>query len=383
MSLTDRLRRRTVAEKYIPGIDGFRFAAILSVVLLHIFIQNPATGLPIGSATFLRQRAYLFFLQMVSHGARGVPLFFVISGFILAIPFARYRFHATRPVSLSFYFLRRVTRLEPPYILILLIRLPLLMLLEPNTRSFYVKHFLASLFYLHNLIYAFPSAINFPAWSLEIEIQFYCLVPLLAFYFAIERPVWRRTLLLAFIAMAGIIQVLFLANSPRAVYSVLVWIQYFLAGFFVADLYLTDWHRIPSHWLWELTLPLWVWFFVSDWRWIHAAMPFAIIVLFLASFKGRFQRHFFSHPVIAVIGGMCYSLYLTHNLVLSGMGHLFHRAGIVLPVPLIWTTCLASVLAFGTVYYLLIERPCMDPNWPKRLWRRMFPQAIATADPAV
>lgn len=40
-------------------------------------------------------------------------------------------------------------------------------------------HYLASIAYLHNLIYLEPSSINTVTWSLEIELQFYILVPLL------------------------------------------------------------------------------------------------------------------------------------------------------------------------------------------------------------
>ena len=34
-------------------------------------------------------------------------------------------------------------------------------------------------------------------------------------------------------------------------------------------------------------------------------------------------------------------------------------------------TALVLVLGGGAVYYRLIERPCMDPRWPMRLWKRL------------
>ena len=71
-----RLRRITSSGDYIPEIDGLRFVAILSVVLYHLygFLPNSGAGLPLQPA--------------VSHGYRGVNLFYVISGFVLALPFA-------------------------------------------------------------------------------------------------------------------------------------------------------------------------------------------------------------------------------------------------------------------------------------------------------
>jgi peptidoglycan/LPS O-acetylase OafA/YrhL len=79
---------------------------------------------------------------------------------------------------------------------------------------------------------------------------------------------------------------------------------------------------------------------------------------------------------------MCYTLYITHNIVISACAHFFRRAHYAPPLE-VWLVTMAVVLAFGLVYFILIERPCMDPNWPKRLWRRFFPEAAATTDPAV
>jgi peptidoglycan/LPS O-acetylase OafA/YrhL len=384
MAFTGKLRRRTVSEKYIPNIDGLRFVAIASVVLLHIFAQDQHALFRHGAPDLNLLRPYSIFLRLVWHGARGVPLFFAISGFILGLPFARHRFHAGKPVSLSFYFLRRVTRLEPPYLLVLLLRTLLFIALTPVKWAYYFRHFAASAVYLHNLIYGFASIINLPAWSLEIEIQFYCLVPLLAYYFAISRPKLRRVLLLAVIAACGLLQIWQRNCGPRAPLSILFWLQYFLAGFMAADLYLTDWRRIPDHWLWEaLTLPLWFCAFYIDSYWMHALLPFAVVLFFISAFKGPLQRRFFSNTYISLIGGMCYSLYLLHALVLSATGRVLERLPFVMPALLVWLLSAAAVLFCGTIFFILVERPCMDPAWPKKLWRRFFPEAATTTDPAV
>ena len=59
--------------------------------------------------------------RVLEHGNYGVQLFFVISGFVLALPFASHYLCQTRAVSLRAYFLRRLTRLEPPYVLSMLL----------------------------------------------------------------------------------------------------------------------------------------------------------------------------------------------------------------------------------------------------------------------
>ena len=62
-----------------------------------------------------------------------------------------------------------------------------------------LPHFFASLFYVHNIVYDAHSAVNGIAWSLEVEIQFYLLMPLLSYLYAIKNTVARRIFFLVLI----------------------------------------------------------------------------------------------------------------------------------------------------------------------------------------
>jgi peptidoglycan/LPS O-acetylase OafA/YrhL len=70
---------------------------------------------------------------------------------------------------------------------------------------------------------------------------------------------------------------------------------------------------------------------------------------------------------------MCYSIYLTHSLVLQGLYWLYAKAPHLggadehMVIALIWMP--PCLVAFGAVYFVLIERPCMDRNWPEKLMR--------------
>jgi peptidoglycan/LPS O-acetylase OafA/YrhL len=103
-----QFRRITTQKRFIPQIDGLLFVAIASVIFFHIYaaLEIGAIPQPIPFNTDLAKR--------------GVELFYGISGFILGVPFvSRYLLQAPR-VSLKQYFLRRLTRLEPPYFLSLI-----------------------------------------------------------------------------------------------------------------------------------------------------------------------------------------------------------------------------------------------------------------------
>jgi peptidoglycan/LPS O-acetylase OafA/YrhL len=99
----------------MPEIDGLRFLAIISVLLFHFngFIFNKSQ--PISNTVFLNKLNFV-----LGHGHLGVELFFVISGFILALPFANSYLKSKKKDNIKSYFTRRLTRLEPPYILIMI-----------------------------------------------------------------------------------------------------------------------------------------------------------------------------------------------------------------------------------------------------------------------
>jgi peptidoglycan/LPS O-acetylase OafA/YrhL len=357
-----QFRRITTQNRFIPQIDGLRFVAIASVVFFHIYaaLEIGAIPTPIPFNTDLAKR--------------GVELFFAISGFILGVPFAsRYLLGATK-VSLKQYFLRRLTRLEPPYFLSLIAWGVMQWVVGHRSLSEMAPHLLASFVYLHNLIFGgFVGAVNSVAWSLEVEVQFYVLAPLLSLLFAIHNVQIRRGLILATMLVTG-----FLSNPlyrrTHLHYSILYYLAFFFAGFLVCDLYLTrtEWKR---SFVWDaFAFCLWplVWYMGRDSG--HVVLPFVIVILYLAAFRGRICSAIFSHPVITSIGGMCYSIYLFHFLVIYGVKHV--TAGVHIGQNFwfyyVLQSCLILpiVLLFCGTFFLLIERPCMDREWPKKLWRQ-------------
>ncbi len=374
--MTFNFRRITSQKRFIPQIDGLRFVAISSVVLFHLYaslnhdgaVQDP--GFDPANVGMLSKR--------------GVELFFAISGFILGVPFASSYLLGAPKINLKQYFLRRLTRLEPPYILSLLVWAGFLLAMARQSGREILPHLLASMAYLHNLIYSSDSTINVVAWSLEVEVQFYVLVPLLAGIFVIADTRMRRGAIVILMLASALLGSQLLHTRLEA--SVAYYLPFFLAGFLLCDLYVTrrDWK--PS-WAWDLAAlcgwPL-VWYLSAGRS--HVLLPFIIVVLYLAAFRGRLCSALFSHPIITDIGGMCYSLYLFHFLIISAVCHVSKpvhigqdfwayyllQAVLVLPV----------VLILCGVFFLLVERPCMDRDWPRKLRNRWFvsaPTPVASA----
>jgi peptidoglycan/LPS O-acetylase OafA/YrhL len=277
---------------------------------------------------------------MAWHGFRGVELFFVISGFILALPFAAHFLESRPRVDLGQYFLRRVTRLEPPYLLAMFLLFALRVTVRGGSAAQLWPHLCASLLYLHNLIYGGESPINNISWSLEIEIQFYLLVPLLSMLFAIRGRAARRAVIAGLCAASLVLGWLFIAPGDRAYLSILRFTHFFLIGFLLADVFLVDWRGLRTRsWTWDvISLVGWPLLFIAwgagdggrEPMLVTFLAPCAVFALYCAAFRGRLSNALITNPVVTVVGGMCYTIYLLHNPTLA---ILIDRTRSIAPTP--------------------------------------------------
>jgi peptidoglycan/LPS O-acetylase OafA/YrhL len=301
--------------------------------------------------------------SVLDRGGRGVPLFFAISGFILAQPFLRQHLLHGTPVSVKAFYKRRLTRLEPPYILSLLIYAAALGVRGkfPHLFSSLVVH----IFYLHNWTPFAP--INFVTWSLEVEVQFYILAPILGLLYLIRPAVKRRGVMVGLIVASAAIATM-LPHS-RISWNLPGALQFFMAGFLLADLRAGRKESTISR-KWDVIGVLaWIGVFALPHDFVYAMSPL-ILLAYLAVFNGPILRQIFRTEWIALTGGMCYSFYLMHMLVISTAFRFTQH----LVVSNFFATCLIQVVVLGvciylvcTAYYILIERPCMDPKWPQKL----------------
>ena len=158
--------------KYRPEIDGLRAIAVLAVILYHAEIT-------------------IFNHQPFKGGFIGVDIFFVISGYLITsiilreIKFSGY-------FSFKKFYERRVRRILPVLLLVILVSLPLAWLyLLPLSFVDFSKSILSSLFFISNLFfnysgqeYGLESGLLKPflhTWSLSVEEQFYLIFPVIFF----------------------------------------------------------------------------------------------------------------------------------------------------------------------------------------------------------
>ena len=375
-----RLGRRTTSGEFIPVIDGLRFVAISLVLMLHVL-----TGLWVRDPSGVEATG--FDVDWVLPGQHGVHLFFVISGLILGIAFAR-RAKGGPLVGLRRFYLRRLSRLEPPYLLAFTGFFIINPLFGYGSFEDLTPHYISGLFYAHGLVYRSVNPVSEVTWAVEVEFQFYLVMPLLATVFLVDHAgVRRRLLAAAIIAATGLAHVMTIGQPasnvagepfPLAALSLPGYLNLFLLGMLVADLYVHEgWdRRRPS-----VTADL---AFVAGMAGLFITplsygpgrtllLPLACVLVVGGGIRGRLARWLLERPVIFLIGGMSYSIYLLHFGIVRLIGDPV-TDGITFSSPtmefltgavLLTGACLIAAVAF----YLLIERPCMRPDWPLRVQR--------------
>jgi len=170
-----------------PHLDGLRGLAALAVVLYHAFLFTGASGQAASELPLVG--------LVVGWGYLGVPVFIVLSGFLLMLPLLhpeglRFRGGVRRFIG------RRARRILPPYYAALILSLTLIaavpVLQAPAGTAWDTKipvtvpSIVSHLLLVHDLNGAWILNINGPLWSVAVEWQIYFLLPLLLV------PLWRR-----------------------------------------------------------------------------------------------------------------------------------------------------------------------------------------------
>jgi peptidoglycan/LPS O-acetylase OafA/YrhL len=176
----------------LPAFDGLRGIAVAWIVLFHFMVLRGAAdpwaamlgSLPVAG-------------PLLGQGAFAVDLFFLLSGFLLTLPWLlRARDRRPAPNTKAFY-LRRVRRIVPAYAVnvacLFLVVMPLLHGVAYWRADLYVYllNAVAHALFVHNLspLTSGSMGANGALWTLAVEAQVYVLLPLLAPFVA--RAPWR------------------------------------------------------------------------------------------------------------------------------------------------------------------------------------------------
>jgi peptidoglycan/LPS O-acetylase OafA/YrhL len=186
--LVDHAAYRSDYQRALTGIRG---VAALWVLLYHAWVYSTPRLIQFELAGIQFDITPLF-----STGFVGVDLFFVLSAYLLGTRYFRWiEGRASRP-GFRQYFLRRVARVYPAYLLQLF-----LLLLIAATTSLYTMPdgtaLLAHLFFYFNLPPLWINQLNGVWWTLPTEFYFYLLLPLLVLLLRGQATRWLIVVVIA------------------------------------------------------------------------------------------------------------------------------------------------------------------------------------------
>ncbi len=273
-----------------------------------------------------------------------VDSFFVVSGFLIAGSYERCH-------GLWAFYVRRLFRLYPMYVCVVLLQTCIMLALLPHgpfsePRST-IRYLVANLALANFLQYDIGGVltglhnpgINPSLWTLKIEIGFYAIVPLI--YAAARRLGWWVLAVIFLASVAYSFATLHMADE-RLARQLPGQLQFFALGM---ALYLYG-ERVRVHPLVSAVIAV---IFLASWTWLHPIPP-GIRPVIIAAFVYTFAL---CTPVVRMKSDMSYSVYLLHGpmlqtLLLLGLfrDNLLFLAGII-----------TAVLVLSYISERLVERP--------------------------
>ena len=392
----------------IAVLDGVRACAILFVIVFHI---NRLTGDSLWSSTENPLAS-----SVSTAGGTGVTLFFVLSGFLLFMPFAKaLLFNTQWPLNRVFY-LRRFLRIVPGYYVSLLL---LILFLHPEyLHRDHLKDLALFLTFFMDSSRATFRQLDGPFWTLATEWQFYMILPLITLAIALlmRRVPIQKRLQAVTLCLAGLIALglfvryygfYFQARPsatflvPRKYLNIVLFFTFgitgkytedFAVGMFVSLCYIyaqhpstskkfaQTWERL-SMWLWGGGMIILVfsamWHFNANspggWPFLNGLLPYfnwlsemvlafgyaACIAAILYGPLGL--KRLFQWPLLRWIGLISYSLYMWHYPLLQVFGNnvlpLFHIHNRYFAYSLYWVWALLIIFPVALLSYTIVEKP--------------------------
>ncbi|WP_326556197.1 acyltransferase family protein [Micromonospora sp. NBC_01796] len=321
-------------------LDLLRFSAAIMVLGYHL--------IPIVEFVY-GVDADAYFGRLIAQGFRygwmGVHLFFIISGFVICM--------SSWGRSASEFFISRVTRLMPAYVLAVLLTTALLTLWWPAAERPSPVAVLANLTMVQGLL-GVPN-IDTVYWTLLVELKFYLLFAIVVRLGLTYRRVvafcllWTTASLLVQVKNIGILSTVL---EPTYTY------------FFVAGIVLYLMHRFgPNPLLWGMLVASWI-FSTNSLRIVFAEhqvpMRFNVALVLLTVFFAvmtAIALGWFSWlrwRGSTTIGALTYPVYLVHFFLAYAILRKLHGR---LPDAVLLVLTVATVLAVGYVIHRLVEQP--------------------------
>ena len=301
--------------------------------------------------------------SLLAHGYLAVDLFFIMSGFVIALHYGYILQSPTRAKILRFLGLR-IARIYPLHLVILLVFLvnPLLIHFLSHTSAigdrYNLLYFMQSLILVQNWGFSPGPAWNIPAWSISAEWGAYLLFPALAWghrnFSSLHAVIVCAALV--FGAITGIGYLVGSLGDDIAGFGLArCLIEFSLGSLLFRANTLTGRHSAFAFMAFPIGVTLLTIGSIYNWHdFLYAPLSLLLIISSLLDNKSLFVK-ILAQPILLYIGEISYSTYLIHYLIKDWVKFLL--VGGSLSPALIFMLYLFLIAAASTILYRFIEMP--------------------------
>ncbi|MDR6413631.1 acyltransferase [Pseudarthrobacter sulfonivorans] len=336
------------------SLDGLRGLAALVVLVHHCCMVSPqlaeaAEGGEVGPAGSWVWWATVTPLHLMWAGSEAVFVFFILSGFVLTLPFV-----GNSQPSWAAYFSKRLVRIYLPVwaslVLALLAAWAFPRVAAPEFSSWVNMHDDAPNVLVDGFLLLGTGSLNTPLWSLQWEMVFSLLLPLYLFVAVRIGRAWLPSLvgLILLIAVGGM-----MAMAPP------VFLSMFGIGVLMASKreMLEKWGRRLGRRAWATLLVASMVLLCS--RWMLPQLPMGIAMattggalLIFAFIGSKSAITLGDNPTVQWLGTRSFSIYLVHDPIVVSVAFSMHGANAFH----VAVTSVSLSLLTAEVFFRLVER---------------------------
>jgi len=364
----------------VIGADTVRALATLWVFAGHLFLIEPSLLLIDTPWSRLLRPGYL-----------GVAAFFVLSGFLLSMPYWRAFNAGQDPPALTKYLRNRFSRIVPEYYVAVLL---MALIVGAFSTKWGVIQVVSCLTFTNSLLPATYMPIwNAPLWSIGIEMSFYLMLPVVALVIFRQRNRYAARVLI--ITLMGLIAAgqwlllqaaphienavgnvsFFSAGSSSTVKNAVVLFAHFLVGMIAADIYLS---RPPASTVKRFniydTLVVTATLIIGISLLAHINLPglahmhygwptFPVLigVLLISLPKSAFCGRWIEGRFMMITATLSYGFYIWHIPILTGLKMLWPNTpdGRIAFFPVFVLVALLCTYSTAWISYRLVGRPAL------------------------
>jgi peptidoglycan/LPS O-acetylase OafA/YrhL len=375
-------------SRRIEYLDSLRGLASTQVLAGHCFVIFPIFAFAISGKPVSNPVVWALTytpLHLFWNGGQAVVFFFVLSGFVLALPY-----FDRRATLYSSYLIRRFFRIYVPYIIVVTISALLLLLSlaghpAPGIGGDFISmwsHPVSFNEYL-NLVFMLGDPVNVdgPAWSLAYEMRISIIFPIICVIVG-RLKLWSGLSLGIFITLFSLLIKNRFPELTRHQYQYIHQVSgnFYYLMFFVFGCALAKYRNWVQEILgkletWQKIILILVALNLYNWDWESRNFPFLVLNPKYSGFVSGFAPGLASiliigsaltfekmqkalhHKIFLWVGKVSYSLYLTHVVVLLSSIYFLPDS-----IPLLWKVILGACFSFPVagLSYQFLEIPCIN-----------------------